>query len=80
MSFTLLIHMANEEPFVAEVDELPQPNDQLLICNSPRRRDGKDVGSFLPEVVTVIIPWRNIYSVEVMPSEVAEDIITFVRE
>ena len=80
MSHTILVHIMNEEPFLAEVEELPQPTDQVLLCSSPRRRDGKDVDSFLPEVVTVIIPWQRITFVEVMPSEATEDVFTFVRE
>jgi len=80
MAHMLLVHISNEEPFLAEVRELPQPGDQVLICNSPRRRDGKDVHMFLPEVVTVIFPWTRVNFVEVMPSETAEDIISFVRE
>ncbi len=80
MSYTLFIHMVNDEPFVAEVNELPAPTDQVLVCNSPRRRDGKDVGSFLPEVVTVIIPWQRIVFVELMPTETSEEIVSFIRE
>ena len=80
MAYTLLVHLTHEEPFLAEVDELPQSGDQVLICNSPRRRDGKDVESFLPEVVTVLIPWLRINFVEIMPSETAEDVFTFIRE
>jgi hypothetical protein len=80
MAHTLLIHMENEEPFVAEVEELPQPADQIVICNNPRRRDGKDVGSFLPEAVTVVIPVARLLFLEVLPTEVPEELVTFVRE
>jgi len=80
MAHTLFIHMRNEEPFVGEVDQLPQPTDQVLICTNPRRRDGKDVDSFLAEVVTVLIPWHRIAFVEILLTEAAEDIVTFVRE
>lgn len=80
MSYTLLVHPVNEEPFIAEVEELPRPDDQVLICSSPRRRDGKDVDSFQPEVVTVMIPWTRIHFVELLPSKATEDIVSFVRE
>ncbi len=80
MAHTLLIHMENEEPFVAEVEELPQPAAQILVCSSPRRRDGRDVDSFLPEAVTVVIPLARLLYAEVLPTEVAEDLVTFVRE
>ena len=80
MSQTLLVHMMNEEPFLAEVDALPAAVDQVLICSSPRRRDGKDVENFLPEVVTVIIPWHRVTYIEVIPSQASEEVLTFVRE
>lgn len=80
MSYMLFVHMLNDEPFIAEIDEFPSPTDQVLICNSPRRRDGKDVDSFLPEVVTVMIPWQRIVFVEVMPTGTTEEIVTFIRE
>jgi len=80
MAYTLFIHMQNEEPFIADVDELPKPDDQVLICKSPRRRDGKDVDSFLPEVVTILLPWTRVAFVEVMPTEATEELVTFVRE
>ena len=80
MPYTLLVHLANEEPFVAEVDELPAAGDQVLICNSPRRRDGKDVETFLPEVSTVLIPWQRVTFVEIIPGAVSEEIVSFIRE
>lgn len=80
MTFTLLVHMSNEEPFVADVEELPNPEDQVLVLNSPRRRDGKDVDGFLPEVVTLLVPWHRIHFIEVMPTDEAEDLFTFIRE
>lgn len=73
---TLYIHMANEEPLMAEVEELPSPSDQTITCINPRRRDGKDVHFILPEVQTVIIPWHRISFVEVMPSGEEEEIIS----
>lgn len=80
MAFSLLVHMMNEEPFVADVESLPQPVDQIFICANPRRRDGKDVDSFLPEVANILIPWHRIAFIEVMPSESTEEIVSFVRE
>ena len=80
MAYTLFVHMMNAEPFIADSEELPKPSDQLLICTSPRRRGGKDVDSFLPEVVTVLLQWHRIAFVEVMPTEATEELITFVRE
>jgi hypothetical protein len=77
---TLLIHVSNEEPIMAEVEELPSPDDQALFCINPRRRDGKDLHYVLPEVQTIIIPWWRINLVEIMPTGEEEEIVAFYRD
>lgn len=77
---TLLIHVANEEPILAEVENLPQPTDQVIFCMNPRRRDGKDLHYVLPEVQTIIVPWWRINFVEIMPSGEEEEIVAFFKD
>ena len=73
---TLLIHVANEEPVMGEVETLPGPTDVAIYCINPRRRDGKELHYVLAEVQTIIIPWHRINFVEVMPSGTEEEIIS----
>lgn len=80
MSYTVLVHLLNEEPIVAEIERLPEPSDQVLIVTNVRRRDGQEVPYLLPEASTVIFPWARIQCVEVMPSPVDEQVISFIRE
>lgn len=80
MAYTLLIHLANTDPIVAEVDELPAPQDQILVISNPRQRDGKDLQFVMPEVQTLIFPWNRITFIEVMPTEEEEEVIGFIRE
>ncbi len=80
MPLTVLVHMLNEDPIVAEVDRLPDPTDQYLLCENPRRRDGRDLSYVLPEVKALLVPWHRIHCVEILPSEEEEKIVTFVRE
>ena len=80
MANTVVIHISNEDPIVGELDELPAANDTLIIINSPRRRDGKDVQYLSGDVIKVIWPVSQISFIEVMPSESEERIIGFVRE
>ena len=47
---------------------------------NPQRRDGKQVDYILREVNQVIIPWTRINYIQVLPSEGAEEVPTFVRE
>lgn len=77
---TVLIHVTNEEPVLAEVEELPSPTDQVIYCMNPRRRDGKDLHYVLAEVQTVIFPWWRVNFVEVMPSGEEEEIVAFYRD
>jgi hypothetical protein len=80
MSYTVLIHVLNEEAVVGEIDELPNPSDQVLIVNHIRYRDGRNVSYVLPETDIVIYPWIRIHCVEIMPGEEKEEIIGIVRE
>lgn len=80
MAQTIIVHITNEDPIVGEVNELPSPNDTLVTIHSPRRRDGKDVPYLQNSVVTVIWPIRQISFIEVLPSQMEEEIIGFVRE
>jgi hypothetical protein len=80
MPNTVIIHISNEDPIVGELEELPGSTDTLIIVNSPRRRDGKDVQYLTSDVTKVIWPLAQIAFIEVMPSEGEERIIGFVRE
>ncbi len=80
MSQTVMIHLLNEDAVVAEVERVPEPNDQVLIVSNVRLRDGRDVSYILPETNTVIYPWTRIHCVEILPGENEEKIISFIRE
>ncbi|GAB4529175.1 MAG: hypothetical protein Fur0018_15660 [Anaerolineales bacterium] len=80
MTITVVVHIANEDPVVGEMDEMPALTDQILVLKHPRKRDGKDVHYLLEGVETVIWPMSRINFIEVMPSAGEEEIIGFVRE
>lgn len=77
---TILVHIQNEDPILAEIEELPKPTDTLLIMKNPRKRDGKDMSNIEADVTTIVLPTSRIHFVEVMPSGEEEEIIGFVRE
>ncbi|MGD2047890.1 MAG: hypothetical protein PVH03_00245 [Chloroflexota bacterium] len=81
MSITVIMHIANEEPIIGEIDDIPEPTHQMVTITNPRRRDGKDIHYLEDEVTTMIVPWHRINFLEIMPSaEELEEVITFVRE
>jgi len=80
MPYTVLIHVMNEDAIVGEIEELPQENAPFLKVTSPRLRDGRDVSYFLPDTNIVLLPWNRIHSIEIMPTEGEEKLVTFIRE
>jgi len=80
MSNTVIVHIRNAEPMMAEIDDLPQAQDTLIKLSNPRQRDGKDLIFLEHNVVTVFWPWAEISFLEILPGETAEDVVSFIRE
>jgi len=80
MPHTVLIHILNEEAVVGEIENVPEPTDQVLVVSNLRYRDGRDVSYILPETNTVVYPWTRIHCVEILTGEEEEEIISFIRE
>ena len=80
MTVTVIVHVANEEPILCELEELPNSQDQIVLLSNPRMRDGKELKFLEEDVSRVIIPWHRINFMQVLPSAEVEDVIGFVRE
>jgi hypothetical protein len=77
---TVLVHIANEDPILGEISELPGPADQTILVKNPRRRDGKDLHYLQANVTDVIWPLSRVAFIEVIPGSEEEQIIGFVRD
>ena len=80
MSISIIMHLMNEDPVVGELERLPEPQDQVVIVQNPRLKDGMDLHYLEAEVTTMIVPWHRITFIEIIPSAEMEEVITFVRE
>ncbi len=80
MAYSVLIHIANEEPIVAELERFPEPNDTIIIALNPRMRDGKDLRYLAQNVTTVIWPVSRVGFIEILPTGEEEKVVGFVRE
>ena len=80
MSNTVIVHIRNAEPMLAEIDEMPQLTDVLIKLNNPRQKDGKDLIFLERNVVTVYWPWSEISFIEILPGDTAEEVVSFIRE
>ena len=77
---SVIIHIANEDPVMGEIDSLPSANDTIIAVKNPRRKDGKDVNYLEPNVNLVLWPLHRIQFIEMMPTGDEDEIISFVRE
>jgi len=77
---SVIIHVANEDPILGEIDALPSSMDTNIIVKNPRRRDGKDLHYIEMNVTTVLWPLHRVNFIEVVPGEEDEQIITHYRE
>jgi hypothetical protein len=80
MPISLLLHVVGEDAILVEVEKLPDPESQYVLCSNPRYRDGKEVRNILPEVNQVIYPWWRINFIEIMPGNEEEEIYGFYRD
>lgn len=80
MGYRIQVHIANDDPIVMDVDDLPKPTDGFILGMNPQRRDGKEVQYILREVNQVIFPMWRINFIQILPSDAEEEVPTFVRE
>ena len=81
MAFTVIIHLTGTDPFLAEMDELPDVKASFIVCTNPRARDGKNLVFIEPECTRFMFPWHRISFIETYPTD--EDrakVETFFRE
>jgi len=65
---SLLLHVANSEPIKVDVDEMPNPNDTMILGKNPRERSDKELNIFDEGVTVVIFPLWRINYVQILPS------------
>jgi hypothetical protein len=79
MAMTVIVHVMGEDPFVAEVEELPQPSDQSLTLQNPRRRDNKPLHYLERETISMILPMHRVNFIEITSSQDTEEVDLFFR-
>ena len=77
----VIVHLTNEDPFVADVEELPGPDVTSVAFTNPRLRDGKPLRYVTQGMSSIIFPWHRISFIEVMASEEERrEVVEFFRE
>ena len=69
MAITVIVHVLNADPVMAEIDELPSPTSQFVTCTNPRARDGKSIVYIDAQATRVMFPWHRINFLETLPGD-----------
>jgi hypothetical protein len=77
---SVIVHIANEDAIVCEVEDLPDPKDVTILVHNLRRRDGLDVHYLDEDVTSVIFPLHRVNFIQVLPSAEISEVVGFVRE
>jgi|SwirhisoilCB2_FD_contig_91_2051501_length_1215_multi_10_in_0_out_0_3 hypothetical protein len=81
MAIRVILHVHNEDPIVAEVDDLPDPSHNYLLIRNPRKRDGKVLNHVTDGATAFIYPWTRITFVEIMDeTQQSNSVVPFFRE
>lgn len=66
MSMMAIVHLHGEESFLADLDELPDPNHNYIMLRNIRKKDGKPL-SYVADGATVFLySWSRISFIEMM--------------
>ncbi|HEY7126272.1 MAG TPA: hypothetical protein VH590_07485 [Ktedonobacterales bacterium] len=80
MGYKVLIHIINDDPFEAEMEDLPNHLSTSISFTNPRKRDGKNVAWMTQGARSFIFPMTRISFIEVMVSDQdINEMITFYK-
>lgn len=73
MAHTVIVHLMNEDPLLAETERLPEPGDVTIALSNARRRDGRIPHYISRDVTEIILPMHRVSFIEVLPEEEEEE-------
>jgi hypothetical protein len=80
----VVLHIHNEEAFLADMEELPDPHANYIRVTNPRKRDGKSLNTLTNGATSFLYPWTRITFLEILEENEAQDsadkLMGFFRE
>lgn len=78
---SVIAHVVNEDPFLAEMTDLPGKSDTCVEFFNPRLRDGKPLRYVNQGMSSLVFPLHRISFIEVMASEEERaQVVEFFRD
>jgi hypothetical protein len=69
MAIQVIVHVVNEEAFVAEMEDMPPAGASFIVISNPRSRENKSLQWALSGAIRFIFPMVRIAFIELMMSE-----------
>ena len=66
MAMQVVLHLHNEDPFLADLEALPDPHANYVRVTNPRKRDGKAIPTLTNGATTFLYPWTRITFLEIL--------------
>jgi hypothetical protein len=63
----VVVHIANEQPLLADLYEMPTPGDISMVCTNVRMLDGKKPIFVDASASTFVFPYLTIRFLEILP-------------
>ena len=84
MAMQVVLHLHNEEPFLADLEALPDPHSNYIRVTNPRKRDGKLINTMTNGATAFLYPWTRITFLEILEDNEAlesdDKLMGFFRE
>jgi hypothetical protein len=81
MAIQVVVHVINEEAFVAEMEDMPPTGATYIVVSNPRSRENKSLQWAMSGAVRFIFPISRVAFIELMMSEAdREGIEPFYRD
>ena len=84
MAMQVVLHLHNEDPFIADLEALPDPHANYIRVTNPRKRDGKAINTLTNGATTFLYPWTRITFLEILEDSEAQSsddkLMGFFRE
>ncbi len=76
----VILHLLNEDPILADMEEMPDLAHQSIYVTNPRRRDGRPVHYVTEGATGFIFPMTRVTFIEIMEGQKGDEVVEFFRE
>ena len=84
MAMQVVLHLHNEDAFIADLEALPDPHANYIRVTNPRKRDGKSLNTLTDGATSFLYPWTRITFLEILEDDESRDntgkLLGFFRE